>query len=168
MFDELSQRFEEAVKSLRGQATISETNVEGALKDVRRALRRELQALCAARAPKARWQWSEPPRNPREIRVQTFPLVEEQDLLPPPSEVVAIGTNPAASAAADPPLEPPGEQSVFHGLRVAPNTRLAVNGAWPKAGVLVRPRTIAPAARSRATASSSLSSGSASTNIADP
>ncbi|MBM5802651.1 MAG: signal recognition particle protein [Cyanobacteria bacterium K_DeepCast_35m_m2_155] len=38
MFDELSARFEEAVKSLRGQATISDTNVEGALKDVRRAL----------------------------------------------------------------------------------------------------------------------------------
>ncbi len=38
MFDELSQRFEEAVKSLRGQASISDTNVEGALKDVRRAL----------------------------------------------------------------------------------------------------------------------------------
>ena len=38
MFDELSQRFEEAVKSLRGQASITETNVEGALKQVRRAL----------------------------------------------------------------------------------------------------------------------------------
>ena len=38
MFDELSQRFEEAVKSLRGQAAITETNVEGALKQVRRAL----------------------------------------------------------------------------------------------------------------------------------
>jgi signal recognition particle subunit SRP54 len=38
MFDELSQRFEDAVKSLRGQATITETNVEGALKEVRRAL----------------------------------------------------------------------------------------------------------------------------------
>jgi signal recognition particle subunit SRP54 len=38
VFDELSQRFEEAVKSLRGQASISDTNVEGALKDVRRAL----------------------------------------------------------------------------------------------------------------------------------
>ena len=38
MFDELSQRFEDAVKGLRGQATISETNVEGALKEVRRAL----------------------------------------------------------------------------------------------------------------------------------
>jgi signal recognition particle subunit SRP54 len=38
VFDELSQRFEEAVKSLRGQASISDSNVEGALKDVRRAL----------------------------------------------------------------------------------------------------------------------------------
>ncbi|MCX5942676.1 MAG: signal recognition particle protein, partial [Cyanobacteria bacterium] len=38
MFDELSQRFEDAVKSLRGQATITETNVEGALQQVRRAL----------------------------------------------------------------------------------------------------------------------------------
>ena len=38
MFDELSQRFEDAVKGLRGQATISESNVEGALKEVRRAL----------------------------------------------------------------------------------------------------------------------------------
>lgn len=38
MFDELSQRFDDAVKSLRGQATINESNVEGALKQVRRAL----------------------------------------------------------------------------------------------------------------------------------
>ena len=38
MFDELSARFEDAVKGLRGQDTISETNVDGALKDVRRAL----------------------------------------------------------------------------------------------------------------------------------
>jgi signal recognition particle subunit SRP54 len=38
MFDELSQRFEDAVKTLRGQGAISETNVEGALKEVRRAL----------------------------------------------------------------------------------------------------------------------------------
>ena len=38
MFDELSQRFEAAVKGLRGQASISETNIEGALREVRRAL----------------------------------------------------------------------------------------------------------------------------------
>lgn len=38
MFEELSQRFEAAAKSLRGQDKISETNIETALKDVRRAL----------------------------------------------------------------------------------------------------------------------------------
>src|SRR2546423_938485 len=55
---------------------------------------------------------------------------------PPPSLVVARGTTPAASAAAEPPLEPPGERSVFHGLRVAPNTWLVVTagGADPRRG----------------------------------
>jgi len=38
MFEELSQRFEAAAKSLRGQDKISETNIDTALKDVRRAL----------------------------------------------------------------------------------------------------------------------------------
>ena len=38
MFDELSARFEDAVKGLKGQDKISESNVDGALKDVRRAL----------------------------------------------------------------------------------------------------------------------------------
>ncbi|KZR67675.1 MULTISPECIES: signal recognition particle protein [Prochlorococcus] len=38
MFEELSARFEDAVKGLRGQAKISDTNVEDALKQVRRAL----------------------------------------------------------------------------------------------------------------------------------
>ena len=38
MFDDLSARFEDAVKSLKGEAKISEDNVDIALKDVRRAL----------------------------------------------------------------------------------------------------------------------------------
>ncbi|NCY14718.1 MAG: signal recognition particle protein, partial [Synechococcaceae bacterium WB8_1A_041] len=38
MFEELSQRLEDAMRGLRGQAAISETNVDGALKNVRRAL----------------------------------------------------------------------------------------------------------------------------------
>ena len=50
---------------------------------------------------------------------------------PPPSDDVAIGTRPAASAAADPPLEPPGERSRFHGFRVAPNTGLNVAAVHP-------------------------------------
>ena len=38
MFDELSARFEDAVKGLRGEDKISEDNVDAALKQVRRAL----------------------------------------------------------------------------------------------------------------------------------
>ena len=38
MFDELSSRFEDAVKGLRGEAKISENNINEALKDVKRAL----------------------------------------------------------------------------------------------------------------------------------
>ena len=38
MFDELSARFEDAVKGLRGEKKISETNIDDALKQVRRAL----------------------------------------------------------------------------------------------------------------------------------
>ena len=45
---------------------------------------------------------------------------------PPPSAAVAIGTIPAASAAADPPLEPPGAASRRHGSPVEPNSRFDV------------------------------------------
>ena len=38
MFEELSQRLEDAVRSLKGQASINAGNIEAALKDVRRAL----------------------------------------------------------------------------------------------------------------------------------
>ena len=39
---------------------------------------------------------------------------------PAPSEPSAAGTMPAATAAAEPPLEPPGVCSGFQGLRVIP------------------------------------------------
>ena len=39
---------------------------------------------------------------------------------PPPSPAEAIGTSPAATAARDPPLDPPGVRCGFHGLRVTP------------------------------------------------
>ena len=38
MFDELSARFEDAVKGLKGEKKISENNVDETLKQVRRAL----------------------------------------------------------------------------------------------------------------------------------
>lgn len=71
-----------------GLATRAEFFQAVARKDVQRALRRELEALCKARAPRASWQWSEPPRDASQVKVQTFPLVEEQDLLPPAAEVL--------------------------------------------------------------------------------
>ena len=38
MFDELSSRFEDAVKGLRGEVKISENNIDDALKQVKKAL----------------------------------------------------------------------------------------------------------------------------------
>ncbi len=70
-----------------GLATRAEFFEAVARKDVQRALKRELEALCQQRAPRAQWQWTDPPRKPADVKVQTFPLVEEQDLLPAPSEV---------------------------------------------------------------------------------
>ena len=45
---------------------------------------------------------------------------------PPMSVPSARGTHPAATAAPEPPEEPPGERSVFHGLRVTPQRRESV------------------------------------------
>ena len=39
---------------------------------------------------------------------------------PPPSPACATGTMPLATAAAEPPLEPPGVCARFHGLCVGP------------------------------------------------
>ena len=82
--------------------------------------------------------------------------------LPPPSEVVAIADNPAASAAALPPLEPPLDFSVFHGLRVAPNRLFTVVAVAPNSGVFVRPTRIAPSAVRRSMMASDSVSGAAS------
>ncbi len=49
------------------------------------------------------------PQNARGIRIE-----------PPPSVAVAIAAMPAASAAPEPPLDPPGDQSVPHGFVVVP------------------------------------------------
>ena len=57
--------------------------------DVQRALRQELKALCRRRAPKARWQWTVPPRSAAEVSAPTFPMLEERDLLSPPEENAA-------------------------------------------------------------------------------
>ncbi len=68
---------------------------------------------------------------------------------PPPSLACAAETTPAATAAAEPPLEPPGERSGSHGLWVGPYATGSVVGRIPSSGVLVRPSTTNPASRKR-------------------
>src|SRR5262252_6678471 len=87
---------------------------------------------------------------------------------PPPSVAVAMGARPAASAAPDPPLEPPGDHWSPHGLRVTPKTRFAEYPSVANSGRFVLPTTIAPAARSRAGVSPSRVAGGPSANSAEP
>ena len=56
--------------------------------DVRRALQRQVQALCAARAPRSRFVWIEPPRTSQQIKAPSFPLLEEPELISDPNEVL--------------------------------------------------------------------------------
>ena len=79
---------------------------------------------------------------------------------PAPSEPSAAEHSPAATAAAEPPLEPPGVRCRSHGLRVMPNVGVSVNGTIIISGTCVLPRITAPALRSRRTTSESACAGS--------
>ena len=79
---------------------------------------------------------------------------------PPPSEASAPPTRPAATAAAEPPLDPPGVRLRSHGLRVAPKVGVSVNGTISSSGTLVLPMITAPAERRRRTTSASSRAGS--------
>ena len=69
---------------------------------------------------------------------------------PPPSLAWAIGTMPEATAAAEPPLEPPVVRSVSQGLRVgAVGVAARSSAGCPSSGVLVLPIVTKPAARKR-------------------
>src|SRR5688500_12591945 len=70
---------------------------------------------------------------------------------PPPSLACATGTRPAATAAAEPPLDPPVEWPAFHGLRVGPHATGSVVGTMPSSLQLVLPVMMKPALRSRVT-----------------
>ncbi len=70
---------------------------------------------------------------------------------PVPSPPDAAGTMPAATAAAVPPLDPPGVMSGDHGLTVGPNSTGSVVQWLPHSGVLVLPKTTRPASRYRST-----------------
>ncbi len=68
----------------------------------------------------------------------------------------ATATIPLATAAADPPLDPPAERCRSHGFRVGQNADGSVVGDSVSSGTLVRPSTISPAARYRRVSSVSI------------
>jgi hypothetical protein len=68
---------------------------------------------------------------------------------PEMSVACAAGTIRAATAAADPPDEPPGERPRSHGLWVAPYDTGSVVPIAASSGVFVRPIGISPPARTR-------------------
>ena len=68
---------------------------------------------------------------------------------PPVSEPIASGASKAARLAADPPPEPPGIRSVFHGLRVGPYAEFSVEEPIANSSMLVLPRMTMPASSSR-------------------
>lgn len=55
--------------------------------DVRRDLRQQSQALCLERAPRSSFRWQEPPHSPQEVKTESFPLLEQSDLLSDPAAV---------------------------------------------------------------------------------
>jgi hypothetical protein len=58
-----------------------------ARRDVRRLLRRESEALCKGRAAQRRFRWQEPPRQPDQVREESFPLLQEHELLSDPKAI---------------------------------------------------------------------------------
>src|SRR4051794_2049966 len=59
---------------------------------------------------------------------------------PPPSSPAAIGTTPEATAAAAPPLEPPGVCAEFHGLLTRPKARESLTPFSASSGRFVLPK----------------------------
>jgi hypothetical protein len=71
---------------------------------------------------------------------------------PPMSLPSSRLVKPAATAAAEPPDEPPGVRVRSHGLLVVPKIGFVVCQSPAQVGVFVLPKITAPAARRRATA----------------
>src|SRR3954470_106121 len=71
---------------------------------------------------------------------------------PPVSDPSAMFTMPAATAAADPPDEPPGTRVGSIGLRAGPNALFSVDDPIANSSMFDFATMTAPASRSRATA----------------
>ena len=63
----------------------------------------------------------------------------------------ASGAKPAATAAAEPPDEPPGTRSASHGLWVTPKAEFSVEEPIANSSMFVLPSEIRPAALTRVT-----------------
>src|SRR3954465_11769266 len=70
---------------------------------------------------------------------------------PPVSVPMASGASKAATAAAEPPPDPPGVRARAQGLRVGPYAECSVEDPMANSSMLVLPRIGRPAALSRAT-----------------
>src|SRR5919108_3031423 len=70
---------------------------------------------------------------------------------PPVSVAVATGTTRAATAAAEPPEEPPGTSFSSQGLRTGPYQLVSLDDPMANSSMLVLPRVTMPASFSRAT-----------------
>ena len=86
---------------------------------------------------------------------------------PPASPPLQSGTSRAASAAPEPPLDPPDVRVVSHGLKHGPEIVLSVVPFQPKSGVFVLPTMMAPLARMRSVTMSSFF-GTLSPNSREP
>ena len=78
---------------------------------------------------------------------------------PPPSAACAMGAIPAATAMPEPPEDPPGVRSGFHGLREMPSASLSVKEKAPNSDVVVLPSRTNPASTNRSTSGSEASFG---------
>src|SRR5215212_3357640 len=70
---------------------------------------------------------------------------------PPVSEPRLMAARLAATAAAGPPLLPPGTRSVLHGLRTGLNAEFSFDEPIANSSVLALPRNTAPCSRRRRT-----------------
>src|SRR5215212_8291526 len=69
---------------------------------------------------------------------------------PPVSDPSAHGARPPATAAAEPPDEPPGTRSGSHGFRLGPYAEFSVDEPIANSSMFVLPSSGKPASRQRA------------------
>src|SRR5215510_6019579 len=70
---------------------------------------------------------------------------------PPVSDPSESGVMPAATATAEPPLDPPGARSRSQGFRAGPKAQFSVEDPIANSSQMVLPTSTAPALKSRST-----------------